>query len=364
MWAVLAAVAGLAVLTGLFVVANTLRVGAAERRSELALLRLVGASPGQLRRLVLLDAALVGVAGSLVGAASGLAASHAPERLARAAGWRLPAGLDGRAGPGGGARAGLGGLDGLAGDTRLVVFTFGLSLAIGVVPTVLAGLGPARAAGRAAPLVALGPVAPAFAGADGERARAAVVSARSAPRRAGERATFGVLAALAGAGLGAGVWWGALDRPAPAAAGAVALWGIATAVLAPSLARPLAVLVGSQAVRSGLALLASLATLVAAAIGLASAIDGYGAGLAAASGLLATAGTVAFSAAGAARKRGGRVAARLARRSVADQPARSGSASAGWTIGVASVCAVIVVSRPRPGRRSSTASPRPTGAMS
>ncbi|MFJ9694561.1 FtsX-like permease family protein [Kitasatospora sp. NPDC101183] len=60
---------GLAVCVAVFVVVATFAFATEQRRRELALLRLVGAAPGQVRRMVLAEALLVGVAAALVGCA-------------------------------------------------------------------------------------------------------------------------------------------------------------------------------------------------------------------------------------------------------------------------------------------------------
>lgn len=52
-----------------FVVASTFSYAVAQRRRELGLLRLAGSTPGQLRRLVMVEAAAVGLAGAAVEAA-------------------------------------------------------------------------------------------------------------------------------------------------------------------------------------------------------------------------------------------------------------------------------------------------------
>ncbi|MBV6699822.1 ABC transporter permease [Kitasatospora aureofaciens] len=72
--------AGVAAFVSVFVVAGTFALSIAQRRRELAMLRLVGASRGQLRNLVLTEALLVGLAASAVGCALGLVAAPAVGR--------------------------------------------------------------------------------------------------------------------------------------------------------------------------------------------------------------------------------------------------------------------------------------------
>ena len=63
-----------------------------DRRSELALLRMHGASLGQIRRLVLVQAGLLGVLASLMGLALGAASSQVLLRVIhkQSFGWSLP----------------------------------------------------------------------------------------------------------------------------------------------------------------------------------------------------------------------------------------------------------------------------------
>jgi putative ABC transport system permease protein len=63
--------AGIALLVGTFVIANTFSMLVGQRTRELALLRAVGLTPGQVRRMVLGEAAVVGLLGGVVGVAAG-----------------------------------------------------------------------------------------------------------------------------------------------------------------------------------------------------------------------------------------------------------------------------------------------------
>nr|WP_314140831.1 ABC transporter permease [uncultured Rhodococcus sp.] len=67
----------LGLFTTVFVVGSTLALAMSERRREIGLLRAVGASPGQVRRMVLGEAAAIGLVGGLIGAAFGVAAAPA-----------------------------------------------------------------------------------------------------------------------------------------------------------------------------------------------------------------------------------------------------------------------------------------------
>jgi putative ABC transport system permease protein len=68
----LALFAGIGAFLTIFVVAGTFAFTVAQRRKELALLRIAGAGPGQVRRMVLTETALLGSAAALVGAVLGL----------------------------------------------------------------------------------------------------------------------------------------------------------------------------------------------------------------------------------------------------------------------------------------------------
>ena len=76
----LIAMAGLAGFVSVFVVASTFAFGIAQRRRELGLLRAVGATPGQVRRMVYAEAVVVGLlagaSGALLGAVLGPTLGH------------------------------------------------------------------------------------------------------------------------------------------------------------------------------------------------------------------------------------------------------------------------------------------------
>ncbi|MEO3819136.1 ABC transporter permease [Plantactinospora sp. B24E8] len=68
---------GIAAFVAIFVVASTFAFVVAQRRGEFALLRTVGATPAQVRRMVLAEAGAVGLTGSLVGCLLGALAGPA-----------------------------------------------------------------------------------------------------------------------------------------------------------------------------------------------------------------------------------------------------------------------------------------------
>ncbi|MCX4780790.1 FtsX-like permease family protein [Streptomyces sp. NBC_01264] len=78
---------GISSFVAVFVVASTFSYAVAARRRELGLLRLAGSTPGQLRRLVMTEAAAVGLVGSAAGVALGTAGAPLM------AGWTVAQGL-------------------------------------------------------------------------------------------------------------------------------------------------------------------------------------------------------------------------------------------------------------------------------
>jgi putative ABC transport system permease protein len=130
--AVLGTAAGLAAFMALFVVSGTFAQSVTARRRELGLLRTAGALPGQLRRLVLGEALLIGALATLPGGLLGALTAGALSR------WM--------------ARAGVG-PPGLAARQALwpVAAAAGACVLIGL----LGALAPARRAGRIGPAEAL-----------------------------------------------------------------------------------------------------------------------------------------------------------------------------------------------------------------
>jgi len=128
--------AGISLVVAAIVIANTFQVLVAQRAHLLALLRCVGATRGQVRRSVLLEASVVGLVASAVGLGLGTL-------IAQAALWIVPT------------------LDLAVPVPAVVSFSPAVviwPLAAGTLVTVLAALAPARVATRVAPLAALRPV--------------------------------------------------------------------------------------------------------------------------------------------------------------------------------------------------------------
>lgn len=126
----LAVFVGLALVSAVVIVSSTFRILLVRRATELALLRGVGATRAQVRRLVLVEAACIGLVGGIAGVAIGLMGSAALVGAARAAGL-------------------------LTAPFRSSPIGLLACVALAVLCTILASLPAARAAGRASPVEAL-----------------------------------------------------------------------------------------------------------------------------------------------------------------------------------------------------------------
>lgn len=123
--------AAVSLFVGGFLITNTFAMSVRERMREFALLRAIGAGPGQVFASIVVQALVIGLIGSVVGIAAGVG---------------LAAGL--------GALLGAIGMD-LAGSVSLTSETVLVSLVIGTVMSVIAAATPARRAARTAPVVAM-----------------------------------------------------------------------------------------------------------------------------------------------------------------------------------------------------------------
>ena len=129
---ILLAFAGVALLVGAFTIFNALSIAIAQRTRELGLLRMVGASRRQVRRMVLLEALAIGLGASAVGLGAGLLLAAGLETLFTSMGLSLPiAGMS------------------LSGGTVIA------AMIVGVGVTLVAALLPARRATKVAPVAAL-----------------------------------------------------------------------------------------------------------------------------------------------------------------------------------------------------------------
>lgn len=155
----------LAMVTTIIVISTTFSVMFTQRRRELALLRLVGATKRQTRSLVLRETLLVGFFASLLGAALGAGIGIVLSKLA---------GLT---------------LDYAEAASTIAWWMPVITVAAGVIMTLLAGMGPARAVGRVTPMAAL----------DTNESAATVTKRRTV------RTVFGTIFLLVGL---AGMWLG------------------------------------------------------------------------------------------------------------------------------------------------------------
>ena len=204
---------GVALFVGGFVIFNTLSITVAQRTRELATLRTLGASRRQVLRSVVLEAFVLGLGASLVGLACGIGLAKGLSALFKALNLSLP-------------EASMV----IAARTPLV------SVGMGTLVTVAAGLFPAVRATRISPVAAV--------------REGASVSTGHKSRRSLVVAIAVVGASVAS--LGAGLY---LSVPTPVrivslVGGALALF-VGTAMVAPRLVKPLASVVGRPAAAFG-----------------------------------------------------------------------------------------------------------------
>ena len=84
--------AGVSVFVGAFIIQNTFRIVVAQRTRELALLRAIGATGSQVRRMVIVEAAFIGLIGSIIGIAFGFVMAYLIRALGNALGLVTPGG--------------------------------------------------------------------------------------------------------------------------------------------------------------------------------------------------------------------------------------------------------------------------------
>ncbi len=123
---------GVALFVGSFVIANSLSITIAQRTRELATLRTLGASRRQLLRSIIIEALVIGTLAAVIGLFVGLALAKGLFALFDAVGFTLPN-------------------NGLTFETRTVL----VSLAVGIIVTLLASLRPAMRATRVPPIAAV-----------------------------------------------------------------------------------------------------------------------------------------------------------------------------------------------------------------
>ena len=123
--------AGVSLFVGAFIIANTFSMLVAQRTRELALLRAMGASRWQVRRVVLGEALILGLFGSVVGIGAGIGIAAGLKAAMNAIGLEIAGGLPVHA--------------------RTIV----VSLIVGTLVTVISALLPAIRASRVAPVAAM-----------------------------------------------------------------------------------------------------------------------------------------------------------------------------------------------------------------
>lgn len=199
--------AGIAMFTASFLIANTFAVLVARRVRELALLRAVGASQGQVRAVVMGEALGVGLVGSALGLAAGAALARLVLAAMGAAGVGLP-----------------------EVPLRLTGTSAAVAVAVGVGVTLAAAYVPVRRGTRVPPVAAMRDD----------------IGATTAPVTGVGRFAIGAVAAVAGAASTAGGVLLAGGDAAPWLVGAgAALVLLALAALAPLLGRPVLRAVGA-----------------------------------------------------------------------------------------------------------------------
>ncbi len=194
--------AGIALFVGSFIIWNTFTMIVTQRSREIALLRAVGATRRQVKRGLLVEAALLGLTASAIGLALGAMVARGLQVLMDAIGFSLP-----------------------STSMQVLPRTIWVSLLVGVVVTVVAAYVPARRATKALPVEALREATP------GARPPGKVRAVLGTVLTAGSVAA--ILHGLYGGGAANEVLFGIAGT----------LFGVIT--LAPLAAHPLASLIGS-----------------------------------------------------------------------------------------------------------------------
>lgn len=200
----LLAFAGVAVFVGAFIIQNTFRIIVAQRTKELALLRAIGATGRQVRWMVIIEALVIGLIGSVLGIVFGFVMAFAIRGLMNSAGFGVP-----------------------PGSLVLLPRTIIVSLLVGLILTLVSSLLPARKASRIPPVAAM-------------REEAARTPRRSLQTRAIAGSIIsGIGVALLAVGLFLSV-----ENPVIYVAAGAAIAFIGVSVLAPLAAKPLADFIG------------------------------------------------------------------------------------------------------------------------
>ena len=197
---------GVSLLVGSFLIFNTFSITVAQRIRELGMLRTLGASRGQILRGMILEAAVIGVLGSVAGVLAGIGFAAGINAIFKTFGIDLPN-------------------TGTVIATRTIV----LALVVGILVTLVAALTPALRATRVSPMAAL-----------------LEAELPEGPTRGRVFAAFAALLSIGGIAMTCIGLFGGLDSNAAAGlvgGGAVAtLFGVS--MFSPRLVRPLASVAG------------------------------------------------------------------------------------------------------------------------
>jgi len=196
--------AGIAIFVGAFIIFNTFQIVVSQRSKELALLRAIGASKRQVRNIVTYEAFLVGIVASLIGLLAGIGIAKGIRSVAGAVGISLP-------------------------DAPLTVEprTVYVSLAVGIIVTVVSAVVPAIKASRVSPVEAM-------------RDSEATAKGRSLRRRV----VFGLVLSTVGAAVLLYGLFGSVASPINyVAAGAIGMF-LGVTIIAPLFSFPVANIVG------------------------------------------------------------------------------------------------------------------------
>jgi putative ABC transport system permease protein len=200
--------AGVALFVGAFSIFNTFQIIVSQRTRELALLRALGASRGQVLRSVMVEAVLLGLLFSLVGLVAGFGIAIGLQALLKAFGLELP-----------------------SSSTQFLPRTVIASLVVGVLTTFVASVFPALRASRVPPMAALRDAGP-----------AAYLFSRS-------RLLTGAAVTLGGGALLlVGLFRGGSNAAAMVGIGAMTTF-LGVAILSSLVARPLAGAIGAPLAR-------------------------------------------------------------------------------------------------------------------
>lgn len=190
----------IALLVGTFIIYNTFSMLVAQRLRELALLRAIGASRGQLTRSVLIEAAVTGLVGSAIGVVAGFGLAKLIFVILEAFDLGIP-----------------------SGDLALTPMSVVTPLVLGFVVTVFSAWAPARRAGRVAPV-------------QGMRVGAAAGEAGG-----GWRTYVGILSVISGVALALiGTWEDTTKAGAITVGVGAAALIVGSFLVMPALARPIA----------------------------------------------------------------------------------------------------------------------------